>query len=236
MVEEWPETNFLKEYSKDLPTLNDLIALVEQEDPAAVIESRNLDHIVHHLLDEYYELELKRLFEAARRTYDYERVVELVKFVFETAIRYFQRQDERYNRFASYIYGRGNVTTELTMLLLKNKPLMEGLELVVVSPEKAYSADEERIITQALRKIKEVKVGRLIDEARQFSTKSLPLCTSNLNFFNDVLKTNQDSGIKFDLAKADRLELFSDIIFEQFNIRDYQDFALFIREGETKSE
>jgi hypothetical protein len=37
------------------------------------------------------------------------------------------------------------------------------------------------------------------------------------------------------LAKTDRIQLFSGMLFEEFNIRDYKDFALFVREDETKS-
>lgn len=37
MIEEWPENNFLKQYEKALPTLPELLELVEQKDPAALV-------------------------------------------------------------------------------------------------------------------------------------------------------------------------------------------------------
>jgi hypothetical protein len=79
-------------------------------------------------------------------------------------------------------------------------------------------------------------VTRIVDDVTQFSSKSLQFTDGNLSFFNEVLKMNESTHINFNLAKTDRSKLFSDMLFEGFNIRDYQDFALFAKEGETKSE
>jgi hypothetical protein len=80
-----------------------------------------------------------------------------------------------------------------------------------------------------------VKVTRIVDEITQFTNKSLQFTDGNLHFFNEVLKTNESAQVSFDLAKTDRIQLFSGMLFEEFNIRDYKDFALFVREDETKS-
>lgn len=76
------------------------------------------------MLDEYYALELARLFRATRDSFDHNSVEKLVKFVFEQAVRYFQRNDELYRRFVNYTYGKESTANELTMLLLKNKQLL----------------------------------------------------------------------------------------------------------------
>lgn len=68
-------------------------------------------------------------------------------------------------------------------------------------------------MAEVFRRIKMVKVEKMVDQARQFSTKSISFASGNLNFFNCVLRANDETQKLFDLGKSDRLELFSGIVF-----------------------
>lgn len=107
---------------------------------------------------------------------------------------------------------------------------------MITQPDKHYSPAEDAKVDETLRSIKQVKVERLVNESRGFSSKSLPFSDGNLTFFNGVLETIQETKVLFDIAKVDRKQLFSDILFDEFNVRDYQDLAVFLKEGEPKSE